>query len=127
MDAHEIMRFMTAEEHDEKVKDAIAFAMEGIQSSMVVDRFPEELRTIMSMWARTEWYDDCREAKFERCLWKVVAREMQKRVFAFLVERSREEMFQMPDEDDFYHALTQVMNGFGMFGLYRGVLANPAC
>lgn len=54
MDAHEIMRFMTAEEHDEKVKDAIAFAMEGIQSSMVVARFPEELRTIMSMWARTE-------------------------------------------------------------------------
>ena len=116
MDAHEIMRFMNAEEHDEKVKDAIAFAMEGIQISMVVDRFPEGLRTVMNMWARTEWYDDCGEAKFERCLWKVVAREMQKRVFAFLVERSREEMFQMPDEDDLYHALTQVMHGLACLG-----------
>jgi hypothetical protein len=116
MDAHEIMRFMTAEEHDEKVKDAIAFAMEGIQSSMVVARLPEELRTIMNMWARTEWYDFDGEAKFERCLWKVVALEMQKRVFAFLVERSREEMYQMPDEDDLYHALTQVMNGLACLG-----------
>ena len=117
MDAHgrAIMRFITAEEHDDKVKDAIAFVMEGIQCSMDADvrimaGLPEKLRRIMNMWARTGWYDHNGEVKFEHCLWKVVAREMQKRVFAFLVERSREEMC-MPDEDEFAfdHALTNVM------------------
>jgi hypothetical protein len=112
MDAHAraIMRFITAEEHDETVKDAIAFVMEGIQSSMVMAKLPEKLLRIMNMWARTGWRDHNGEVKFEHCLWKVVAREMQKRVFAFLVERSREEMC-MPDEDEFAfdHALTNVM------------------
>jgi hypothetical protein len=104
------MRFITAEEHDEMVKDAIAFVMEGIQCSMVMAKLPEKLLRIMNMWARTGWYDHNGEVKFEHCLWKVVAREMQKRVFAFLVERSREEMC-MPDEDEFAfdHALTNVM------------------
>lgn len=113
--AHAIMRFIIAEEHDEMVKDAIAFVMEGIQSSMVMAKLPEKLLRIMNMWARTGgWRDHNGEVKFEHCLWKVVAREMQKRVFAFLVERSREEMC-MPDEDEFAfdHALTNVMRALG--------------
>ena len=122
MSASEIMRFITAEEHNKKVKDAIAFVMESMQrtiddnimaqhSKNIMARLPEKLRTIMNMWARLEWYDHNGDAKFELCLWKVVAREMQKRVFAFLVEWSREEMC-MPNEDEFAfdHALTNVMN-----------------
>ena len=116
MDAHAvaILRFINAEEHDEMVKDAIAFVMEGIQCSMVMAKLPEKLLRFMNMWARTGWYDHNGEVKFEHCLWKVVAREMQKRVLAFLVERSREEMC-MPEEDEFAfdHALMNVMRALG--------------
>ena len=123
MSASEIMRFITTEEHDEMVKDAIAFVMESMQCTIddnimdqhpknIMARLPEKLRTIMNMWARLEWYDHNGDAKFERCLWIVISREMKKRLFAFLLEQSRKDMC-MPDEDEFAfnHALTNVMHG----------------
>jgi hypothetical protein len=116
MSDSDITRLMTDKKYDEKVKDAIAFAMEGIQRSLIVAQLPEELHTIMNMWARTEWYDNNGEAKFERCLWKVVSREMHHKVYDFLVERRREEWGQMPEEEDLYHALEQVMHALACLG-----------
>jgi hypothetical protein len=110
MSAQVIMDLMTAEEHDEKVKDAIAFAMEGIQSSMVVARLPEELRTIMNMWARIGWYDDDGDPKFEKCLWKVVSRKMKTRVFNLLVKWMNEDDGKMPEKKDLYYALGTASN-----------------
>jgi len=80
-------------------------------------RLPEKFRTIMNMWARLEWYDHNGEAKFERCLWIVISREMKKRLCAFLLEQSIKEMC-MPDEDEFAfnHALMNVMRNLAGLG-----------
>ena len=85
--AKAILDLMTAEEHTEEVKDAIAFVMEGIQRYMIVAHLPEGLLEIMNMWARTgRWYDDDGDSKFEKCLWIIVSRELKKRVFELLFE-----------------------------------------
>ena len=117
MSASEIMRFITTKEHDKMVKDAIAFVMASMQRSIIVARLPEKLRTFMNMWARLEWYDHNGDAKFERCLWKVVSRKMQELLVAYLLEQSRRDMC-MPDEDEFAfnHALTNVMHNLAGLG-----------
>jgi hypothetical protein len=110
MDNKAIMELMTAEEHTEEVKDAIAFVMEGIQRSMVTAHLPEGLLEIMNMWARIGWYDDDRDSKFEKCLWKVVSREMKKRVFELLTKWMNEDDGNMPEKKDLYYALSTVSN-----------------
>ena len=110
LNAKEIMELMTAEEHTEEVKDAIAFVMEGIQRSMVTAHLPEGLLEIMNMWARIGWYDDDGDPKFEKCLWKVVSRELKKRVFDLLTEWMNEDEGKMPEKKDLYYALSTVSN-----------------
>ena len=109
--AKKIMDLMTAEEHTEEVKDAIAFVMKGIQRSMVTAHLPEGLLEIMNMWARrSEWYDNDGDPKFEKCLWKVVSREMKTRVFDLLVKWMNEDDGKMPEKEDLYYAVGTVSN-----------------
>jgi hypothetical protein len=111
MDSKAIMDLMSAEEHTEEVKDAIAFVMGGIQCSMVLAHLPEGLLKIMNMWARrTEWYDEDGDPKFEKCLWKVVSHEMKTRVFDLLVKWMNEDDGKMPEKKDLYYALGTASN-----------------
>ena len=114
MDSKAIMDLMSAEEHTEEVKDAIAFVMKWIQRSMVLAHLPEGLLKIMNMWARrTEWYDNDGDPKFEKCLWKVASREMKTRVFDLLVKWMNEDDGKMPEKKDLYYAL-----GTASYSLY---------
>jgi hypothetical protein len=110
MDAHEIMELMTNVEHDKMVKDAIAGAMEGIQCRVIIAHLPEKLLEIMNMWARTGWYDDDGGAKFEKCLWEVVSRELKKRVFGLLSEWMNEDDGLVYPEKDLFYALCTASN-----------------
>jgi len=106
-----IMDLMTAEEHTEEVKDAIAFVMKWIQRSMVIAHLPEGLLKIMNMWARrSEWYDNDGDPKFEKCLWKVVSQEMKTRVFDLLVKWMNEDDGKIPEKKDLYYALGTASN-----------------
>jgi hypothetical protein len=109
--AKKITDLMTAEEHTEEVKDAIAYVMGGIQRSMVVAHLPEGLLEIMNMWARrSEWYDNDGDPKFEKCLWKVVSRELKTRVFDLLVKWMNEDDGKIPEKKDLYYALGTASN-----------------
>jgi hypothetical protein len=109
--ANAIFDLMTAEEHTEEVKDAIAYVMEGIQRYMIVAHLPKGLLEIMNMWARTgRWYDDDGDSKFEKCLWKVVSRELKKRVFDLLTEWMNEDNGKIPEKKDLYYALGTASN-----------------
>jgi hypothetical protein len=109
--AKKIMELMTAEEDTEEVKDAIAYVMEGIQCHMIVAHLPKGLLEIMNMWARRfAWYDDDGDSKFEKCLWKVVSRELKKRVFDLLVKWMNEDDDQIPEKKDLYYALSTASN-----------------
>jgi len=107
----EIMDLMTAEEHTEEVKDAIAYVMKGIQRHMIVAHLPKGLLKIMNMWARrAEWYDDDGDSKFEKCLWKVVSHELKTRVSELLFEWINEDKGKMPEKKDLYYALSTASN-----------------
>jgi hypothetical protein len=109
--AKKIMDLMTAEEHTEEVKDAIAFVMKWIQRSMVIAHLPDGLLEIMNMWARTgRWYDDDGHPKFEKCLLKVVSQEMKTRVFDLLAKWMNEDDGKMPEKKDLYYALGTASN-----------------
>jgi hypothetical protein len=109
--ANAILDLMTAEEHTEEVKNAIAYVMGGIQCYMIVAHLPKGLLEIMNMWARTgRWYDDDGDSKFEKCLWKVVSRELKKRVFDLLTEWMNEDDDQIPEKKDLYYALSTASN-----------------
>ena len=108
--AKKIMDLMTAEEHTEEVKDAIAFVMAGIQRYIVTAHLPEGLLEIMNMWARIGWYDDDGDPKFEKCLWKVVSRKMKTRVFDLLTKWMNEDDGKMPEKKDLYYALGTASN-----------------
>ena len=110
MNAQVIMELMTNAKHDKMVKDAIAGAMEGIQCRVIIARFPEKLLEIMNMWARTGWYDDDGGAKFEKCLWEVVSRELKKRVFDLLSEWMNENDGLVRLEKDLFYALCTASN-----------------
>jgi hypothetical protein len=111
MDAREIMELMTNADHDKMVKDAIAGAMEGIQCRVIIAHLPEKLLEIMNMWARTGgWYDDDGGAKFEKCLWEVVSRELKKRVFGLLSEWMNEDDGLVYPEKDLFYALCTASN-----------------
>jgi hypothetical protein len=109
--ANAILDLMTAEEHTEEVKDAIAFVMKGIQSSMVIAHLPKGLLEIMNMWARTgRWYDDDGDSKFEKCLWIIVSQELKTRVSELLFEWMNEDDGKMPEKKDLYYALSTASN-----------------
>jgi hypothetical protein len=111
MDSKAIMDLMTAEEHTEEVKDAIAFVMEGIQRYIVIAHLPKGLLEIMNMWARTgRWYDDDGDSKFEKCLWIIVSQELKTQVFDLLTEWMNEEEGKMPEKKDLYYALGTASN-----------------
>jgi hypothetical protein len=110
MSAQVIMVLMTNAEHDKMVKRAIACAMEGIQCRLIIAHLPEKLLEIMNMWARTGWYDNDGGAKFEKCLWEVVSRELKKRVFDLLTEWMIQEGGLVYPEKDLFYALCTASN-----------------
>lgn len=110
MDAQAIMELMTNIKHDKMVKHAIACAMEGIQCRMIIAHLPEKLLETMNMWARIGWYDEDGGAKFEKCLWEVVSRELKKRVFDLLSEWMKEDGGQVYPEKDLFYALCTASN-----------------
>jgi hypothetical protein len=110
MSAQVIMELMTNIEHDKMVKDAIACAMEGIQCRMIIAHLPEKLLEIMNMWARIGWYDDDGGAKFEKCLWEVVSRELKTRVFDLLSEWMIQEGGLAYPKKDLFYALCTASN-----------------
>jgi hypothetical protein len=111
MDANAINELMTAPSSDEQVKDAIAYVMNGIQRRMIVAHLPKGLLEIMNMWARRfAWYDDDGDSKFEKCLWKVVSRELKKRVFDLLTEWMIEDDGLAYPEKDLFYALSTASN-----------------
>jgi hypothetical protein len=111
MDSKAIMELMTAEEHAEEAKDAIAFVMGGIQRYMIVAHLPDSLLEIMNMWARTgRWYDDDGDSKFEKCLWIIVSQELKTRVSELLFEWMNEDEGKMPEKKDLYYALSTASN-----------------
>ena len=110
MDSKAILDLMNDEANDEMVKDAIAFVMGFIQRHMIVAHLPEGLLEIMNMWARIGWYDEDGDPKFEKCLWKVVSREMKKRVFDILTEWINEDDGLIYPEKDLFYALNTASN-----------------
>lgn len=110
MSAQVIMELMTNIEHDKMVKDAIACAMEGIQCRMIIAHLPEKLLETMNMWARIGWYDEDGGAKFEKCLWEVVSRELKKRVFDLLSEWMIEDGELLYPKKDLFYALCTASN-----------------
>ncbi len=105
-----IMELMTNIEHDKMVKDAIASALEGIQCRMIIAHLPQKLLEIMNMWARTGWYDDDGGAKFEKCLWEVVSRELKTRVFDLLSDWMIQEGGLVYPKKDLFYALCTASN-----------------
>jgi hypothetical protein len=110
MSAQVIMELMTNIEHDKMVKDAIASALEGIQCRMIIAHLPQKLLEIMNMWARTGWYDDDGGAKFEKCLWEVVSRELKTRVFDLLSDWMIQEGGLVYPKKDLFYALCTASN-----------------
>jgi len=98
----EIREFMAMESRE--IEDGIDDAVERIQNTMqnnsIVSQLPQELLSIMNMWARTEWYHTDRVAKFKHCLHTIVARELRDRVFNRLVKEVRDNDDQMLDYED---------------------------
>jgi hypothetical protein len=98
----EITEFMATESRE--IEDGIDDAVERIQNTMqnnsIVSQLPQELRRIMNMWVRTNWYHTDRVAKFEHCLHTIVARELRDRVFNRLVKEVRDNDDQMVDYED---------------------------
>jgi len=110
MDAQAIMELMSDAKHDKLVKDAIACAMEGIQCRLIIAHLPEKLLKAMNMWARIGWYDEDGGAKFEKCLWEVVSRELKKRAFDLLSEWMKEDGGLVYQEKDLFYALCTASN-----------------
>jgi len=110
MSAQAIMELMTNIKHDKMVKDAIAYAMEGIQCRMIIAHLPEKLLETMNMWARIGWYDEDGGAKFEKCLWEVVSRELKVRVFDLLSDWMIQEGGLVYPEKDLFYALCTASN-----------------
>jgi len=109
--ANAILDLMNDEEHTEEVKNAIAFVVKGIQSSMVIAHLPKGSLEIMNMWARTgRWYDDDGDSKFEKCLWIIVSQELKTRVSELLFEWMNEDEGKMPEKKDLYYALSTASN-----------------
>ena len=106
----EIRELMT--EESRQIEDGIDAAVESIQNTMqnnsIVSLLPQELLSIMNMWARTNWYHTDRVAKFEHCLRTIVVRESKFRVFYQLVKQVRDGGDQLVDEDDLRYWVNRV-------------------
>ena len=116
-----INALMMSEANSESTKDAVNFAVGGIQDHIDVTQLPLELHRIMNSWIRTDsWYytglrtDSCLfehgVSKFELCLRRIVARKMKKLVFERLTKYIIQigVFYQMPDELDLYYATRDV-------------------
>jgi len=115
MTAQAIMELMTNIKHDKLVKDAIAGALEGIQCRVIIARLPEKLLKVMNMWARIGWYDEDGGAKFEKCLWEVVSRELKVRAFDLLKEWLIGEGGLVYPEKDLFYALGTASNSLHFY------------
>ena len=106
----EIREFMAMEsrEIEDEIDDAVERIQNTMQNNSIVSLLPQELRIIMNMWARTEWYHTDRVAKFEHCLHTIVARELRDRVFNRLVKEVRDNDDQMVDDEDLRHVVNRV-------------------
>ena len=95
-----------------EIEDGINAVVEKIQNTMqnnsIVSHLPQELRSIMNMWARTHWYHIDRVAKFQHCLRTIVAQELGVRVFNLLVKAVRDSGDQMVDYNDLRDCVNRV-------------------
>ena len=83
----------------------------SIQRSIIVSQLPRQMLSIMNMWVRTgSWYDIDGVAKFERCLRKIVKKNMIRQVFTILVKQKGENTVCALDETDLSSALKCAQN-----------------
>ena len=116
----EIYALMMSEANSELAKNAVIFAVGGIQHNQDLSRLPVELHRIMNMWIRTTWYYTGLKtdtwsfehgvSKFELCLRRIVTQKMKKLVFERLAEDIIRPFSYMPDENDLYYAMSHVSN-----------------
>ena len=106
----EIRELMT--EESPQIEAGIDAIVESIQNTMqnnrIVSHLPQELISIMNMWARTNWYHTDRVAKFEHCLHTIMAQELGDRVFNLLVKAVRDSGDQMVDDNDLRYWVNRV-------------------
>ena len=96
------------DDNPDDVKDAVASAVTSIQTTMIISQFPAGLCRQMNGWARSDgWYHTDGVSKFEHCLWKIVTRELKRRVFDYLTEDMADSN-PLPDEEDLRSALINV-------------------
>jgi hypothetical protein len=90
---------------------AINETVNSIQHSITVSQLPRHMQAIMNMWVRTgTWYDIDGVAKFERCLQKIVSREMMRQLLTLLVEQKGENTISALDKTDLISALKCAQN-----------------
>ena len=65
---------------------AVTRTLIRIQDAMNISQFPASLCRQLNGWAIIGWYDTDGVSKFERCLRKIVTRELKRRVFLYLIE-----------------------------------------
>ena len=124
----EINALMMSEANSESTKDAVIFAVGGIQDHIDVTQLPLELHRIMNSWIRTDswyytgqrtnpwlfeygaWLFEYGVSKFELCLRRIVTRKIKKLVFERLAEDIISPFRWMPDENDAYYATRRVSN-----------------
>ena len=121
-----INALMMSEANSESTKDAVNFAVGGIQDHIDVTQLPLELHRIMNSWIRTDswyytgqrtnpwlfeygaWLFENGVSKFELCLRRIVTRKIKKLVFERLAEDIISPFRWMPDENDLYYATRDV-------------------
>jgi hypothetical protein len=82
---------------------------------VIIAHLPKKLLEVMNMWARIGWYDHDGGAKFEKCLWEVVSRELKTRVFDLLKEWMIGEGGVVYPEKDLFYALGTASNSLHFY------------
>ena len=105
------MSLLTDKAYLHLFNDACDRTVNSIQRSIIVSQLPRQMLSIMNMWVRTRsWYDIDGVAKFERCLRKIVKKNMTRQVFTILVEQKGENTVCALDETDLSSALKYAQN-----------------
>lgn len=85
--------------------------VEEIQKTIDLTKLSRDLKAIMNSWMRTRsWYDEDKMSKFERCLRRVVTKEMRRQTIERL-EQQDMPSFPVNEDDLFYeleHAFTRL-------------------
>ena len=87
----------------------IAKIVAEIQKTIDLSKLSRDLKAIMNSWIRTHsWYDEDKMSKFERCLRRVVTKEMRRQTIERL---EQQDMPSFPvNEDDLCYELEQAFS-----------------